>query len=116
MTDDRDPIEAGLRAWADGDLVALADVLAPTVTLRAMQPGPWDCTDREAVLRLLRERAAARGNRPPGPVEVQRVDEHTYVVRSAGPEPSPVATRVTVTDGWVTAMQQFRIEAAGRSA
>ena len=110
-----DPIESGLRAWAAGDLGALAEVLAPDVTLLAVQPGPWDCTDRDAVLRMLRERGAARGDRPPAPVHVQRVDEHTYVVRSdqPGPEAFRVATWDTVSGGRVTAMQQIRAEAAG---
>ena len=110
-----DPIGSGLRAWAAGDLDALAAVLAPEVTLRAVQPGPWDCTDREAVLRLLRQRRTERGDRPPDPVHVRRVDERTYLVASdePGPEPFPVATRVTVTGGRVTAMQQIRAEVAG---
>lgn len=115
MSGTAEPIEAGLRAWAAGDLDALAAVLAPEVTLRAVEPGPWDCTDREAVLRLLRQRAATRGARPPAPVHVRRVDQHTYVVRSDEPvaEPFPVATRVTVTGGRVTAMQQVRAEPLG---
>lgn len=113
MTELPDPIEAGLRAWLDGDLDALAAVLAPEVTLCAEHPGPWDCPDREAVLRLLRERAAARGDRPPAPMRVRRIDEHTYVVRSDAPEPAAAATRVTVIGGRVTAMQQIPAEAAG---
>jgi ketosteroid isomerase-like protein len=110
-----DPIETGLRAWQAGDLDALEGVLAGDVSLRAVQPGPWDCIGRDDVMRLLRRRAAERGNRPPTAVHVQRVDEHTYVVRSdePGPDPFPVATRVTVTGGRVTAMQQIRAEAAG---
>lgn len=48
MSDPRaaNPIEGDLRAWAAGDLVAMAAVLATEVTLRAVQPGRWDCADR----------------------------------------------------------------------
>ena len=48
-------------------------------------------------------------------MHVRRVDEHTYLVRSdePGPEPFPVDTRVTVTGGRVTAMQQIRAEPVG---
>jgi hypothetical protein len=90
-------------------------VPAPEVTLHAVRPGPWDCTDREAVLRLLRRRAAERGDRPPARVHVARIDDPTYLACSdeSGPEPFPVATRVTVTGGRVTAMQQVRAEPAG---
>ena len=112
-----DPIETGLRAWLADDLAALETVLAPDVTLRGVESGPWDCTGRTEVMRLLRQRQAERRGRPPYPVHVQRVDERTYTVRSDepvdpdGPEPFPVATRITVADGLVTAMQQYRADA-----
>jgi ketosteroid isomerase-like protein len=109
-----DPIETGLRAWQIGDLDALEAVLAPDVSLLAVQPGPWDCSGRDEVMRLLRRRASERGELPVAPVQVRRIDEHTYAVHSdaPAPEPFPVATRITVTDGRVTVMQQYRADPA----
>jgi hypothetical protein len=64
---------------------------------------------------VLRRRAAERGDHPEAPVHVARIDDPTYRVPSdePGPEPFPVATRVTVTRGRGTAMQQVRAEPAG---
>jgi hypothetical protein len=96
-------IERGLTAWADGELDVLETVLDPDVTLRWVAPGEWDCVGRDQVMRLLRQRQA-EGNRA-YPVRVERVDEHTFLVSSTkpidfdGPQPFPVATRVSVADG-----------------
>ena len=115
MTETAEPIEAGLRAWAAGELDALEPVLAPDVTLLAVQPGPWDCVGREQVMALLRCR---RTEGPPYPVHVRRVDEHTWTVTTGapvdpdGPEPFSHGTRITVAGGLVTAMQQYRAEPA----
>ena len=115
MTETADPIDAGLRAWAAGDLDALETLLAPDVTLLAVQPGPWDCVGREQVMALLRRR---RTEGPAYPVHVRRVDAHTWTVTTDapvdpdGPEPFAHGTRITVTDGRVTAMQQYRADTA----
>ena len=53
MNQTPDPIDAGLRAWAEGDLDALEILLAPEVSLRAVQPGPCDCTRKGQVMALL---------------------------------------------------------------
>ena len=111
MTETADPIDAGLRAWAAGDLDALETLLAPDVTLLAVQPGSGDCVGREQEMALLRRR---RTEGPAYPVHVRRVDAHTWTVTTDapvdpdGPEPFPHGTRITVTDGLVTAMQQYR--------
>lgn len=100
MTHDEDLVERGLTAWANGDLDALEAILDPEVTLRAVQPGPWDCPNRERVMRLLRERQSERVG--VYPVRFERFDEHTFTVQSDkpidpdGPKPFRVATRVTV--------------------
>src|SRR5690349_9654791 len=110
-----DPIESGLHAWAAGDLDALEPLLAPDVTLLAVEPGPWDCAGRDQVMALLRQR---RAEQPAYPVHVHRVDEGTWTVTTdapvdpEGPEPFPHGTRITVAGGVVTAMQQFRAETA----
>jgi ketosteroid isomerase-like protein len=108
-----DPIEAGLRAWAAGDWDALEPLLAPDVTLLAVEPGPWDCIGREQVMALMRQR---RAERPAYPVHLRRVDEHTWTattdapVDPEGPEPFRHGTRITVAGGLVTAMQQYRAD------
>lgn len=115
-----DPVTVGLRAWMAGDIDALAAVLDPEVTLRWVEPGPWDCAGRDEVIALLRERKGERGGRAQYPVHVDRIDEHTVVVRSDapidfdGPQPFPVVTRVTTQGGKVVAMQQLRATDAMR--
>lgn len=105
MSNATDAIEQGLRAWARGDLDAVAAVLGPAVTLRAATPGPWDCEGRAQVLALLREREETRDPEQDRSVDVRQVDEHTFVVHSASG--GDTATRITVADGKVVAMQQF---------
>lgn len=113
-------IERGLRGWTAGDLDALEAVLDPEVTLRWVEPGDGDCTGREQVMRLIRQRQA-EGNRP-YPVRIEHLDEQTFIVASAkpidpdGPQPFPVATRVPVTDGRVTVLQQYRTDDPDTSA
>ena len=107
-------VERGLRAWAAGDLDGLESVLDPAVTLRWVEPGDWDCIGRDQVMRLLRQRQV-EGNRP-YPVSIERVDEQTFIVSSTkpidpdGPQPFPVATRVSVVGGMVSALQQYRTD------
>jgi hypothetical protein len=85
------------------------------VTLLAAQPGPWDCVGREQVIALLRSR---RAEEPAYPVHVRRLDEHTWTVTTdapvdpEGPEPFAHGTRITVTGGRVSAMQQYRADTA----
>lgn len=102
-------IRDGLTAWGQGDLDALAAILDPAVTLRAMQPGPWDCDDRGQVINLLRKRAAERNGQPPSQVDVRRIDEATFVVTGLGGGEG-VATRVIVAGGKVVSMQQISTE------
>lgn len=106
-----DPIADGLRAWMAGDLNALEGVLDPQVTLSSVEPGPWDCSNRSQVMQLLRQRQAQQGNRLPPPVDIDRLDERTYIVTTKRhrdiDEPS-IATRVVVAGNKVVAMQQFR--------
>ena len=64
-----------------------------------------------------RQRHTERLGRPPYPVHVTRIDDDTYAVSSDspidpdGPQPFPVATRITVGDGKVIEMQQYRTDA-----
>jgi hypothetical protein len=61
-----------VRAWADGDLAALEVLLDPDVTLRAVDPGPWDCTGGTQVMKLLRRRQTEGAGTYP--VQVDRID------------------------------------------
>ena len=49
-------VSQGLKAWRQGDLSGVEAMLEPTVTWRAFEPGEWDCSNREDVVRTLRER------------------------------------------------------------
>lgn len=98
-------IERGLAAWERGDLDALETILDPAVTLRAMQPGPWDCESREQVMQLLRRRESQRNADDPLRVELRRLDEHTYLASGFGGGEG-VATRVSIAHGKVVALQQ----------
>ena len=100
-----DVIERGLAAWSRGDLDALETILDPAVTLRAMQPGPWDCDNREQVMQLLRLRKSQRSAGDPRGGEVRRVDDHTYLASGLGGGEG-IATRVSIANGRVVAMQQ----------
>jgi hypothetical protein len=53
----------GIEAWQRGDVEALAPLLHPEVELTWWEPGEWDCHGREAVLRMLRERAGEGAGR-----------------------------------------------------
>lgn len=100
-----DAIERGLAAWTRGDLDALEEVLDPDVTLRAVEPGPWDCNGRDEVMALLRLRGRERQPDRPGGVTVTRRDEATLVTSGLGGREGTV-TVVTVADGRVVALQQ----------
>lgn len=76
-------IREGLAAWTGGDLDGLERVLDPAVTLRAVQPGPWDCQEREQVKRFLRLRSEQRNGEGSREVQVQRINESTFLVSGA---------------------------------
>ncbi len=102
-------IEDGLAAWARGDLDALEQVLDPQVTLKAVEPGPWDCGNRDEVMALLRLRESQRPADQDRQVRVTRRDDATFVVSGLGGRDGTM-TVVTVTDGRVIAMRQVMAE------
>jgi hypothetical protein len=106
MTETDDLVRRGLRAWTDGDLDALEVVLDRAVTLRWIEPGPWDCMNRDQVMRLLRQRQAEGlgAHR----MRIDHVDDHTVVVSTDEPGPyGAAATRISIAHGAVVAMQQY---------
>lgn len=102
-------IETGLAAWTRGDLDALERVLDPQVTLKAVEPGPWDCANRQEVMALLRLRESQRPPDEPREVKVTRRDDSTFLVSGLGGADG-TATVVTVADGRVIALQQVSAE------
>jgi hypothetical protein len=106
MSQTDDLVERGLRAWTRGDLNALEAVLDPAVTLTWIEPGKWDCTGREEVMRLLRQRAAE--GRTTDPRRIEQLDEHTVIVTPEQPGTyGAAATRITIAHAKVVAMQQY---------
>jgi hypothetical protein len=104
-------IRDGLAAWVRGDLDALEQVLDPAVTLKALEPGPWDCADRDQVMSLLRLRASQQKGERSREVEVVRRDAATFVVSGLA-DGSGTATVVTIADGRVVSLQQISTENA----
>ena len=102
-------IEVGLAAWTRGDLDALEQVLDPQVTLTAVEPGPWDCGNRDEVMALLRLRESQRPPDHDRRVRVTRRDHATFLVSGLGGRDGS-ATVVTVADGRVIAMRQVLAE------
>ncbi|MGC8513843.1 MAG: ankyrin repeat domain-containing protein [Acidimicrobiales bacterium] len=117
MTDfgDFPALRDGLDAWRRWDLDGIERSMHPAVTLRAIQPGPWDCENREQVMALLRQRAEQRHGTQPGEVDVRRLDEATFLVTGLG-NAKGTATLVTVNDGLVVAMQQVSTDAPSQHA
>jgi len=77
-------IGIGLAAWTRGDLDALEEVSDPQVTLKAVEPGPWDCGNRDEVMALLRLRESQRSPDQDCQVRVTRRDEATFLVSGLG--------------------------------
>lgn len=117
MTDfgDIPALRDGLDAWRRWDLDGIERSMHPAVTLRAIQPGPWDCENREQVMTLLRQRAEQRHGKQPGEVDIRRLDEATFLVSGLG-DAKGTATLVTVSDGLVVAMQQVATDAPNQHA
>ena len=65
-----DPIAAGLRAWLDGDLETLNELLDPDVTLEWTQAGGMDCVGRQHVMETL-HRGRAKATESPGPAQLE---------------------------------------------
>ena len=49
-------VSNGLEAWRQGDLGEVEALLDPAATWHGVEPGEWDCANREEVVGTLRER------------------------------------------------------------
>ncbi|HEV3172640.1 MAG TPA: nuclear transport factor 2 family protein [Actinocrinis sp.] len=105
-------IDEALQAWTRGDLDGFEQALAPDVELLWYEPGDWDCHGREQVMALLR-RSGAEG-RSVFEVRIEDIDAHTLVVSALYPEQCPgpdggaAATTVTIADGLIARLEQYR--------
>ena len=111
-TADTPLIRDALAGWMSGDLDALAQALAEDAELLWCDAGPWDCHGREEIMTLLRRRRAE--GRPPFEVRIEEAGADTLVVSSARPEErtrpedAEPATRVTLREGKIARMKQYR--------
>jgi ketosteroid isomerase-like protein len=97
-------IVRGYRAFVEGDLEVLANLLDPDVEWRGIDYGPWDCDDRDEVLVVLGERLA-EGWRVELEECIDAGDERVVVTfRAAGMEP---ARRIEDGDGRTFAVDRF---------
>jgi hypothetical protein len=112
MGDVNETVLSGLRAWQDGDLDALAVVLDPAVELLWYEAGELDCHGKEEVLALLEGRKGE--GRSPFSLNIEQVGTGYFVVTATnpnqlpGPDNAGAATLVTVRNGLVVLMRQFR--------
>jgi len=103
---------AGFEAWQRGDFPAIEAMLAPDVQWRWFEPGEWDCTSRDDVMRTLRERHAQGFHR--GGLEFHEAGDDSVIVvahpRAIGGEewPEETATVLVFEGGKVTTMQDYR--------
>jgi ketosteroid isomerase-like protein len=118
----------GYEALMRGDLDAVAELFAPDLTWEWWRQGPWDCHSREEAMTVIRERI---GQRAIGELrEIIDVDDERIVVvmrrradsaRSyAGMEVpeghDESANLVTIRDGKVVAMRDYRTKAEALEA
>jgi ketosteroid isomerase-like protein len=112
--------QAGLAAWKRGDFEALAELLAPDATWRAVEPGDWDCESRDDILRTLRERYEQGFTM--GPIELVEGGPGMVILLSrpaevGGPDwPEETAIAITFRAGKVVAMQDHLTLADARRA
>ena len=101
----------GYEALMRGDLDAVAELFAPDLTWEWWRQGPWDCHSREEAMTVIRERI---GQRAIGELqEIIDVDDERIVV-VMGHDGS--ANVVTVRDGKVVTMRDYRTEAEALGA
>jgi ketosteroid isomerase-like protein len=112
MTSTHPAIRTALEAWMNGDFSALEATLAPEVDLLWHREGPWDCHGREQVLALMRRRRSEGAM--PAEVHIEAIDANTLVAWPADPDrprgfdDESRAVRVSIRDGLITHMHQYR--------
>lgn len=103
-----DLIEAGLRAWTDGDLDTLESLLHPDVRLEWAEPGGLDCVGRDQVMHPLRQ---GRRGTTPRPRRLEQLGDGAFMVSptttAEESHSEPCTTRITVESGLIVRLQQF---------
>src|SRR5207244_12543577 len=111
-----------------GDLEWLGELVAPGLTWEWWEPGPWDCHSRDEAMTVIRERIGEHAIG--GLEEIIDVDEERIVVvtrRNPDSERSyeesglpeghdETANVVTIREGKVLAMREYRPQAEARAA
>lgn len=78
-------------AWSDGDFDALEAAFAPDAQWRAVEDGPWNCSNRRQIIHTMRENREL-GRPPTGEIaEITDLGERTLV--GFRPDQQPI-------DGW----------------
>jgi ketosteroid isomerase-like protein len=99
--DSTELVRTGFDAFLGGDFDTLRELMDPAAQWLASDPGPWDCQDRETILRMLRERqregvVTALSEVVPGGEQV--------LVEVTGPDQRACMV-ITVRDGRIVRMQ-----------
>ena len=114
LTAPGDPFEIGLRAWVDGDLDTLESLLDPDVRLESAEECGLGRVGREQVMQALHQ-AMGNAQRSAQPRRIERLTDDVVVVSATTTvdDTEVEATRVTVTAGRITRLQQFSSRDAG---
>jgi ketosteroid isomerase-like protein len=118
----------GYEALTPGDLDAVAELFAPDLTWEWWEKGPWDCHSRDEAMAMIRERLVQRAiGRLKEIIDVD--DERVVVVMKRNPDSrrsyadsglpeghDETANVVTIRDGKVVAMQDYRSRAEATEA
>jgi ketosteroid isomerase-like protein len=113
-------VQGGFDAWRRGDFEHVEALLDPAAEWYAPEPGEWDCHGREDVMRTLRERYDQGFNRvvmrflEAGEGAVIIVSHPAAVGGADWPE--EIATLISLRDGRVFRMQDYRTEAEAVAA
>jgi ketosteroid isomerase-like protein len=128
MTENEELARRGYDALMRGEFEALEEVMAPDLTWHWWERGPWDCHSRDEALAVIKERL---GQNSIGELrEVTDLGEGRVLVVTGlrpdseiGPEElglpaghDETANVVTIRDGKVVAMQDYRSRAEATEA
>jgi ketosteroid isomerase-like protein len=101
----------GLEAWRRGDFATLERILDPDVEWFWIEPGEWDCHNRDDVMRVVRERYEQGFAK--GTSEFRDAGKDALIVVSHPSEiggaewPAEVATVMRFRDGRVVLMRDY---------
>lgn len=128
MSENTELARKGFEALMRGDLDAVEAVMAPNLVWHWWKHGPWDCHSRAEAMGVIRERIGQRAIRDLHEV-IEVDDEHIVVVMRRRPDSEvsnedlglpeghdETANLVTILDGKVVAMHDYRTKAEALDA